>query len=113
MPEVLRSIDTAAEGASPFLISTPNINFLVNSQTDPQFRESLLLSDLCPPDGMPVVWIARLLGIPIRRRVAGSDILESLKEHRWNGPGDDDAVGVLGFPPPLGDLFDTSPREAA
>ena len=28
---------------------------------------------------MPVVWIARLLGIPIKNRVAGSDIFDALK----------------------------------
>ena len=79
MPEVLLRIEEAAEIASPFVISTPNLNFLVNSQVDAEFRESLLASDLCPADGMPIVWIARLLGLPIERRVAGSDIFEALK----------------------------------
>src|SRR3974377_749935 len=76
---VLHSIDVAVVNASPFLMSTPNLNFLVNSSSDPEFRESLLLSDLCPPDGMPIIWIARLLGVPIQRRIAGSDIFETLK----------------------------------
>jgi N-acetylglucosaminyldiphosphoundecaprenol N-acetyl-beta-D-mannosaminyltransferase len=82
MPAVLHSIDAAAANTAPFLISTPNLNFLISSQTDPEFRESLLLSDLCPPDGMPIVWIARLMGIPIKRRIAGSDIFEALKARR-------------------------------
>jgi N-acetylglucosaminyldiphosphoundecaprenol N-acetyl-beta-D-mannosaminyltransferase len=79
MPAVLGTIDAAAESGKPFVLSTPNLNFLVTSQTDPEFRESLLLSDLCLPDGMPIIWIARLLGIPIKRRVAGSDIFPALK----------------------------------
>jgi N-acetylglucosaminyldiphosphoundecaprenol N-acetyl-beta-D-mannosaminyltransferase len=79
MAGVLECIEVAAARSAPFLISTPNLNFLVNSQFDSEFRESLLLSDLCPPDGMPIIWIARLLGIPIKRRVAGADILEALK----------------------------------
>jgi N-acetylglucosaminyldiphosphoundecaprenol N-acetyl-beta-D-mannosaminyltransferase len=37
------------------------------------------MSDLCPADGMPIVWIARLLGLPIRERVAGSEMFEALK----------------------------------
>jgi N-acetylglucosaminyldiphosphoundecaprenol N-acetyl-beta-D-mannosaminyltransferase len=78
MPAVLRTIDAAAESGKPFVLSTPNLNFLVTSQTDPEFRESVLLSDLCSPDGMPIIWIARLLGIPIKRRVAGSDIFPAL-----------------------------------
>jgi len=82
MAAVLRRIDAAAASRAAFLISTPNLNFLVNSRSDPQFRESLLDSDLCPADGMPIVWIARLAGIPIRNRIAGSDIFDALKADR-------------------------------
>ena len=82
MPTILRRIDAAAASRTPFLISTPNLNFLVNSRSDSEFRESLLDSDLCPADGMPVVWIARLIGVPIRQRVSGSDIFEALKAAR-------------------------------
>jgi N-acetylglucosaminyldiphosphoundecaprenol N-acetyl-beta-D-mannosaminyltransferase len=87
MQSCLRRIDAAAARRVPFLISTPNLNFLVNSLSDFDFREALLLSDLCPADGMPIVWIARLLGIPIKERVAGSDIFDALKtEHNAAKP---------------------------
>ena len=79
MATVLRRIQTAAAGSAPFLISTANLNFLVTSRSDDEFRESLLLSDLCTADGMPIVWIARLLGVPIHARIAGADIFEALK----------------------------------
>jgi N-acetylglucosaminyldiphosphoundecaprenol N-acetyl-beta-D-mannosaminyltransferase len=79
MPAVLRRIEAAADGRTPFMLSTPNLNFLVISQSDAEFRETLLLSDLCPPDGAPILWIARLLGVPIRQRIAGSDIFDALK----------------------------------
>lgn len=79
MSAVMQRIDAAARQTAPYLISTPNLNFLVNSQTDPEFRELLLLSDLCPPDGMPIIWIARLLGLPIKQRTAGSDLIDALK----------------------------------
>jgi len=79
MSSVLRRIQSAATGAAPFLISTANLNFLVTSRSDAEFRESLLRSDLCTADGMPIVWIARLLGVPVRERIAGSDIFEALK----------------------------------
>ena len=55
----------------PFLI-------LVNFQSDPEFREFDLLSDLTA-DGIAIVWLARLLRIPIKERVAGSDIFDLLK----------------------------------
>ena len=82
MPEVLRRIEVAAADTKAFVLSTPNLNFLISSRSDPEFRESLLLSDLCPTDGTPIVWLARIMGIPIRHRVAGSDIFEALKAKR-------------------------------
>jgi N-acetylglucosaminyldiphosphoundecaprenol N-acetyl-beta-D-mannosaminyltransferase len=72
-------IGVAMRQEEPFLISTPNLNFLVMSQSDSEFRESLLKSDLCPVDGVPIVWISRLLGIRIQMRVAGSDVFDHLK----------------------------------
>jgi N-acetylglucosaminyldiphosphoundecaprenol N-acetyl-beta-D-mannosaminyltransferase len=79
MPSVVRRIEFAAASSSALFLSTPNLNFLANSQLDPEFRESMLLSDLCIVDGMSVVWAARLMGIPIPGRVAGSDVLAELK----------------------------------
>lgn len=76
---VVQRIEAAAANRTTYLISTPNLNFLTNSLLDPEFRESLLDSDLCPPDGAPIVWIARLLGLPIKERVAGSDLLDRLR----------------------------------
>jgi len=82
MSAALRKIEVAAASATPFLLSTPNLNFLVTSRLDPEFRESLLISDLCPADGMPIVWLAWLLGVPIKERIAGSDIFGALKSER-------------------------------
>ena len=82
MPSVLRRIDFAAATSSPLFLSTPNLNFLVNCQSDIEFRDSLLLSDLSPADGMPIVWLGRLLGVPIMDRVAGSDIFAAIKALR-------------------------------
>ena len=76
---LLQRMDFAAGNASPFLISTPNVNFLVNSQHNPEFRESILSSDLSLADGMPLVWIAKLLRVPIYERIAGSDLFGRLK----------------------------------
>ena len=70
----------AATADEPLWISTPNLDFLASSRSDPEFRESLLLSDLCVPDGMPIVWISRLIGIPLKRRITGADIFATLKK---------------------------------
>jgi len=76
---LLQSMEATAGNASPFLISTPNVNFLVTSQRNSEFRESVLLSDMCLADGMPLIWMAKLLKIPINERIAGSDLFGRLK----------------------------------
>ena len=82
---VVHRIEAAAAERAVLLISTPNLNFLVSSLSDREFRELLLASDLCPPDGMPIIWIARLLGLPIKERAAGADLLERLQITGVNG----------------------------
>src|ERR1700730_1660061 len=82
---LLERIDTAVRCQTPYLLSTPNVNFLMTSRSDEDFRESLLRSDLCPVDGMPMVWIARLLGVPIQRRLSGSDIFDALRSRHSVG----------------------------
>lgn len=62
--------------------STPNLNFLVAAQSDTPFRLSVLRSDLSLADGMPIVWIARALGVPVTERVAGSTVFEGLRARR-------------------------------
>jgi N-acetylglucosaminyldiphosphoundecaprenol N-acetyl-beta-D-mannosaminyltransferase len=82
MPAVLRRIESAAGTRTPFLLSAPNLNSLVISRSDSEFKDSLVLSDLCTADGMPIIWIAWLAGIPIKSRIAGSEIFDALKtEH--------------------------------
>src|ERR1700739_2657665 len=79
LAENVRRINVAAARATPFLLSTVNLNYLISAAANAEFRESLLLSDLCPADGMPIVWIARLLGLPIKQRAAGSDTFDALR----------------------------------
>ncbi|XSC45485.1 WecB/TagA/CpsF family glycosyltransferase [Bradyrhizobium sp. RDT10] len=45
----------------------------------------MLLSDLCLADGMPLIWIAKLLRIPIHERIAGSDLFGRLKSANGTG----------------------------
>lgn len=82
MQTVLRRIQAAAATRTTFLVSTANLNFLVNSRSDEDFRESLILSDLCTADGIAITWIAWLAGVPIKTRITGCDIFEALKAGR-------------------------------
>lgn len=59
-------------------LSTPNLNFLITSQDNADFRNSVIRSNLTVADGMPLVWIGRVMGLPLRERVAGSTLFERL-----------------------------------
>jgi N-acetylglucosaminyldiphosphoundecaprenol N-acetyl-beta-D-mannosaminyltransferase len=82
---LLARFDVAVREQRRFLLSTPNVNFLMISRSDRVFCESLLLSDVCPVDGMPLVWIARLLGVSISGRLPGSDIFDALRTRPMRG----------------------------
>lgn len=73
--------DAKFQGASCFM-STPNMNFVANAYKDPEFLKSVIYSDIVVADGTPIIWIAKLLGIPINQRVAGSNLFEMLKEDK-------------------------------
>jgi N-acetylglucosaminyldiphosphoundecaprenol N-acetyl-beta-D-mannosaminyltransferase len=100
MAAALDRIDAAAARREAFLISTANLNFLASSLADSQFRDSLLQSDLCTADGMPIVWVARLLGVPLKGRVAGSDMFAQLAARR---PGRPLSVFLFGGPEGVAD----------
>ena len=59
-------------------ISTVNVDFLVNAMDDPAVASILQHATICLPDGMPVVWGSRMLGMPVAERVAGADLVPLL-----------------------------------
>lgn len=81
MADVVAIVQSAAAQRTACFISTPNLNFVIGCRTNQQFRESVINSDLSLADGMPLVWIARFLSIPIRERVAGSSLFETLRSN--------------------------------
>lgn len=64
----------------PCFLSTPNLNFAIATQSDNAFFQSVVDSDLSIADGMPLIWVAKLLGIPISERVAGSTLFDELSK---------------------------------
>jgi N-acetylglucosaminyldiphosphoundecaprenol N-acetyl-beta-D-mannosaminyltransferase len=78
MNEALEVVRAAVADRQRLFLSTPNLNFLIGSRQNPSLRNSVIHSDLSVADGMPLVWMARLLGLPIRERVTGSGLFERL-----------------------------------
>lgn len=59
-------------------VFSANVDQMVRRHSDARFRESYRVADLVVPDGMPLVWAARLLGRPVAERVTGIDLLYGL-----------------------------------
>lgn len=73
---VCEQIDSFVRAGKPHQIVTINMDFLRLARADRTFREALNAADLAVPDGVPVLWAARLLGQPAGERVTGVDIVE-------------------------------------
>lgn len=57
-----------------------NASTIVSMQSDDQLRQSVNESDLINADGQAVVWASKILGKPLKERVAGTDLMISLVE---------------------------------
>ena len=55
-----------------------NVAKLVNARSDRVLAADISSSDVVSIDGMGIVWGARLLGLPVKERVAGVDLLARL-----------------------------------
>lgn len=50
---------------------------LTEARRDPSLKEAFNSADLVVPDGMPLVWIARLQGSGLKRRVYGPELMHT------------------------------------
>lgn len=82
MEQAKDKLQAAARHGKRCFLSTPNLNFLIGSQSDASFRNSVIRSDVSVADGMPLVWIARIMGIPVHERVAGASLFECMSEDK-------------------------------
>lgn len=78
MEQATARVIASAEEKTPLFISTPNVNFLVQSFKDPSFRRSVIASEMSLIDGAPLVLLSRMLGARDALRVAGSDLFLAL-----------------------------------
>jgi len=59
----------------PHQIVTVNLDFLYLSEQDPEFRATINEADLAVPDGMPLVWLSRIIGTPLVSRITGVELV--------------------------------------
>src|SRR3954452_21505684 len=84
----------AAGGAHQ--VVTVNLDFLYVAEQNATFRALINEANLAVPDGMPLVWLSRLMGTPLAGRVTGVDLVsESCRLAEQEGVG----VFLLGGSP--------------
>jgi N-acetylglucosaminyldiphosphoundecaprenol N-acetyl-beta-D-mannosaminyltransferase len=86
MDDAVRTVREAIRVRRRLFLSTPNLNFLIGSQRDAAFRASVVDSDLSVADGMPLVWMSRLLGTSLPERVTGSASSSGFATKRRSAP---------------------------
>ncbi|MCI0540559.1 MAG: WecB/TagA/CpsF family glycosyltransferase, partial [Verrucomicrobiales bacterium] len=75
---VIQMIEEMVRSRRPHYFVTPNVDFLVQARHDIELRRILFDAHLVLCDGTPLLWASRLLGNPLRERVAGSDLVPLL-----------------------------------
>jgi N-acetylglucosaminyldiphosphoundecaprenol N-acetyl-beta-D-mannosaminyltransferase len=78
MAETLEKIDGFIRSGKPHQHVVVNVDKLVKASRDERLRAIVNQCALVNVDGMPVVWASRLLGKPLKERVAGIDLFEAL-----------------------------------
>ena len=62
----------------PHLVATPNPELVQRANKDPEFSDILSQADLVIPDGIGIIYAAKILGTPLRARVPGIDFASAL-----------------------------------
>ncbi len=78
MEETLQTIEGFIKSGKSHQHVVVNVDKLVKASRDAELRRIINDCALVNVDGMPVVWAARLLGRPLKERVAGVDLFEGL-----------------------------------
>ncbi len=86
MQDTLALVDAAIAENKQLHHMVVNAGKLVTLQKDKELRESVNSADIINADGQAVVWASKFLGVPLKERVAGIDLMANLVDlaHRKN-----------------------------
>lgn len=76
--EAKARVETLLDEPRDHLVTTPNPEMLVLASKDAAFRDALALADLAVPDGIGLVYVARLKGLRLPERVTGTDLMDDV-----------------------------------
>ena len=87
LPEALGRIEALVDAAAGGAVFTPNVDHVVIARRNHALRRAYGRAALAIADGMPLVWLSRLMRQRLPGRVAGSDIFMPLMQlaarRRW------------------------------
>jgi N-acetylglucosaminyldiphosphoundecaprenol N-acetyl-beta-D-mannosaminyltransferase len=71
-------ISRICSNLNPVYVVTPNVQHVVMFQQDREFQKVYDQAFLSVPDGVPLLWAARLMNTPLKGRVNGTDLVDEL-----------------------------------
>lgn len=80
MSQALERIDEFIRSREPHMVVTSDASAIVKAQEDPELHQIINTADLVTPDGIGVIWGARLFNLPVFERVSGVDLVSALSE---------------------------------
>ena len=80
LEETLEFCEAAMTAKECRYLVTANVDFTTQAYADVDLRKIVFYADRVVCDGMPLVWLSRIFGYPLRERVAGSDMVPRLLE---------------------------------
>ncbi len=89
------------KGDKTSVIYTPNPEIVMAAYEDEEFLKALNSADMCVPDGIGVVYGAKIIGNPLPERVAGFDLSCGLMERMADFGG---SVFLFGSKPGVADM---------
>jgi len=78
MSEAVAVLENFIAERQPRMVATANAEMVMLAQNDEVLAKILNQADLIVPDGAGVVWAARHQGQPVRERVAGYDLAQTM-----------------------------------
>jgi N-acetylglucosaminyldiphosphoundecaprenol N-acetyl-beta-D-mannosaminyltransferase len=75
MGEAIQAVEDHIDRGKGMLVVTTNVDNLLRLGRDEEFRRTYASADLVLADGIPLLWLARLQGTPMKNRVSGADFV--------------------------------------
>lgn len=84
MKNAIQLIEEQTRSAEPSInIFSLNVDYLVETRKSCNFYSTLNSCSILLADGMPIVWLSKLLGTPLPERIAGSDLVFQMLPHSY------------------------------